>query len=112
MRINFRILRNAVSKFARDAQIFRYGKHLGVGSFSRKGAKTPSSEKTFFSSKPLRLRAFAGDIPRFGAALLRWGLRELRGGIEFSRGFGKLPYTREKNRAPRSYRPCSSSTES
>jgi hypothetical protein len=55
-----------VSKFARDAQIFRHGRHLGVGSFSREGAKTPSSEKNFFSSKPLRLRAFAGDIPRFG----------------------------------------------
>jgi hypothetical protein len=40
--------------------------HVGVGSFSREGAKTPSSEKNLFSSKPLRLRAFAGDIPRFG----------------------------------------------
>jgi hypothetical protein len=49
---------------------------LGVGSFSRESAKTPSSEKTFFSSKPLRLRAFAGDIRNLVAALLRWDLRD------------------------------------
>jgi hypothetical protein len=39
---------------------------MRIGSFSREGAKTPSSDKILFSSKPLRLRAFAGDIPRFG----------------------------------------------
>jgi hypothetical protein len=48
-------------------------KHLGIGSFSREGAKAPSSEKNFFSSKPLRLRAFAGDIPKFACGFAALG---------------------------------------
>jgi hypothetical protein len=48
---------------------------MRIGSFSREGAKTPSSDKILFSSKPLRLRAFAGDIPRFGCGFTGLGLR-------------------------------------
>jgi hypothetical protein len=45
-------------------------KALGVGYFSRQGAKSPSSEIYFLL--PLRLGSFAGDIPKFdcGSAAL------------------------------------------
>jgi hypothetical protein len=41
---------NAISKFERTAQIFLAWKTFGLGDLSREGAKTPSSEKNFFSS--------------------------------------------------------------
>jgi hypothetical protein len=62
----------SVSKFARDAQIVRRGKHLGVGSFSREGAKTPSSEKNFFLQNLCAFAPLREIFRDLVAALPRW----------------------------------------
>jgi hypothetical protein len=38
----------AIAQSLRSVRNFSTWEHLGFGSFSRKGAKTPSSEKNFF----------------------------------------------------------------
>jgi hypothetical protein len=63
-----------ISTFARTAQMFRPGNHLGVGSLSREGAKTPSSEKNFFSSNLCAFAPLREIFRHWVAALPRWDM--------------------------------------